>query len=306
MMDSRGGRGLRRASIGRVTAVLLLVLGAAYPGAGAAQAVGNGELPESDGVRIRYIVRGAGPPVLLVHGFAVSAGIIWTAPGILDSLAARYTVIAPDLRGHGGSDKPPEPAAYGMTFVEDLVRLLDHLGVERAHVVGYSMGGAIALRLLASYPDRVASAVIGGAGWRPVEAGPPPVLLEWLPRLDAAARGEMTVSDALGGPVRADWGPELRAALDRNDPVALAAVLRGGAGLAVSEAELRTNRVPVLAVVGAQDDLVGADVERLAGVWPNLEVVRIPGTDHFSVLGDPGLPQAILRFLDAEASNLRR
>ncbi|HSE27879.1 MAG TPA: alpha/beta fold hydrolase, partial [Gemmatimonadales bacterium] len=181
-----------------------------------------------------------------------------------------------------------------------------HLGVERAHVVGYSMGGAITLRLLASHPDRVASAVIGGSGWRPAEAGPPPVLMEWLPRLDAAARGEMTVSDALGGPVGAEWGPELRAALDRNDPVALGAVIRGGAGLAVPEAELRANRVPVLAVLGEHDHLVRADVERLAGLWPDLEVVRIPGADHFSVLADPRFPQAILRFLDAETSGLPR
>jgi pimeloyl-ACP methyl ester carboxylesterase len=281
---------------------MLLGLAPVLPAQAAAQAAGEGEFLGGDGVRIHYLVRGAGPPVLLVHGFAVSAELNWVGPGIVDSLAARYTVIAPDLRGHGRSDKPGAPGAYGRRFVEDLVGLLDHLEVERAHVVGYSMGGAITLRLLVLHPDRVASAVIGGAGWRPAEAGPPPVLLEWLPRLDAAVRGEMTVSDALGGPVRADWGPELRAALDRNDPAALAAVIRGGAGLAVSEAELRSNRVPVLTVLGGQDELVRADVDRLAGVWPNLEVVRIPGADHFSVLGDPRFPQAILRFLDSEAS----
>jgi pimeloyl-ACP methyl ester carboxylesterase len=288
-----------RASMGRIASAVVLGLLPVLSTPGRAQAVRTGELLASDGVRIRYVIRGAGPPVLLVHGLSVSTEINWTATGILDSLATRYTVIAPDLRGHGGSDKPREPAAYGKRFVEDLVRLLDHLGVERAHVVGYSMGGGITLRLLASHPDRVASAVIGGAGWRPVEAGPPPVVLEWLPRLDAAARGEMTVSDALGGPVRAAWGPGLRAALDRNEPAALAAVIRGGAGLAVSEPELRGNRVPVLAVLGEQDELVRADVERLAGVWPDLEVVRIPGTDHFSVLNDPRLPRALLRFLDA-------
>lgn len=290
---------MRRASIGRVTAVLLFGLVPLIPAAGAAQVVREGELLGSDGVRIHYVIRGAGPPVLLVHGFAVSAGINWVASGILDSLATRYTVIAPDLRGHGSSDKPREPAAYGRKFVEDLVGLLDHLGVERAHVVGYSMGGAITLRLLASHPDRVTSAVLGGAGWRPAEAGPPPIVQEWLPRLEAAAGGEMTVTDALGGPVRAEWGPELRAALDRNDPAALAAAIRGGAGLAVSRAELGTIRAPVLAVLGNDDELVRADVERLAGLWPDLEVVRIPGADHFSVLNDPSLPQAILRFLDA-------
>lgn len=305
MMTERNRGGFPAVPIGRVAAVLLAGLASVPPAAAAAQAGGEGEFRGGDGARIHYVIRGAGPPVLLVHGFSVSAGINWAAPGILDSLAVRYTVIAPDLRGHGSSDKPREPSAYGMRFVEDLVGLLDHLGVERAHVVGYSMGGAITLRLLASHPDRVASAVIGGAGWRPAEAGPPPALLEWLPRLDAAARGEMTVSDALGASVGTEWGPELRAALDRNDPVALGAVIRGGTGLSVAEAELRSNRVPVLAVVGEQDELVGTDVERLAGMWPDLQVVRIPGADHFSVLGDPRLPQVILRFLDGRSTPAR-
>lgn len=283
----------------RLAAALLLVVQAVLPARGTAQPPAPaGEVLDGDGVRLRYVVRGAGPPVLLVHGFAISAAVNWAATGILDSLAARYTVIAPDLRGHGASDKPQEPAAYGVRFVEDLVRLLDHLRVPRAHVVGYSMGGAIALRLLTLHPDRVISAVIGGAGWRPGEVGPPPVVREWLIRLDAAARGELTVSEALAGPVRAEWGPDLRAALDRNDPRALGAVIRGGAGLAVSEAELRANRVPALAVFGERDALVRADVDRLAGVLAGVEVEAIPGTDHFSVLGDPRLPRAILRFLD--------
>lgn len=285
---------------------LVLALGAALAVPGAAQSAPSGRTLDSDGVRMRYVVRGAGPPVLLVHGFAVSAQANWAAPGILDSLASRFRVIAPDLRGHGASDKPLRPGDYGLRLVEDLVRLLDHLAVERVHVVGYSMGAAIALRLLTLHPDRVASAVLGGGGWRPPEAGPPPVLLEWLPRLDRAARGEMTVSEAMAGPLGIEWAPEVRAALDRNDPAALAAVLRGGAGLAVTEAELRANRVPVLAVFGERDELVRADVERMAGLLAHSAVGSIPGADHFSVLGDPRFPLAILRFLDANASNVAR
>src|SRR5690606_19497499 len=96
MMDLRRGCRRRRAATCRLAAVLLLGLAPMLPAAGIAQVAREGEFLGSDGVRIHSAVRGAGPPVLLVHGFAVSAGINWAAPGILDSLAARFTVIAPD------------------------------------------------------------------------------------------------------------------------------------------------------------------------------------------------------------------
>src|SRR6266545_730141 len=114
----------------------------------AGPAAGSGQAPpaparyaeryfESGGVRIRYVTRGDGLPVLLVHGFGVGAELNWVAPGVLDSLAARFRVIVPDLRGHGRSDKPHDVDAYGERFVTDLLGLLDHLGIERVDVVGY-------------------------------------------------------------------------------------------------------------------------------------------------------------------------
>jgi pimeloyl-ACP methyl ester carboxylesterase len=87
------------------------------------------------------------------------------APGTFDSRATRYTVIALDQRCHGASDKPLDPAAYGIHLVEDAVRLLEHLCVGRAHVIGYSMGGLITLNLMTRHPERVASAVLGGFAW---------------------------------------------------------------------------------------------------------------------------------------------
>src|SRR5262252_6286038 len=93
----------------------------------------------SNGVRIHYTVAGAGNPVILIHPFAQSAEI-W-APLVTD-LAKNFQVIAMDCRGHGKSDKPHDPKQYGINMITDVVNLLDELKIPRAHVVGYSMGGA--------------------------------------------------------------------------------------------------------------------------------------------------------------------
>lgn len=283
------------------SSTLLLTLGDALPAVGGAQEPpGSDAFFDSDGVRIRYVVQGSGPPVLLVHGFAVTIELSWVGPGILDSLATRYTVIALDQRGHGASDKPQDPVAYGIHFVDDLVRLLDHLQIERAHVVGYSMGAVIALKLLTTHPERVASAVLGGGGWRPAEAGPREFLVTWLQGLDRATREGTGVAEILHRPEWPPFTPQIAAALNRNDPGALAAVLRGNIGLAVTERELRANRVPVLAVVRETDQEARGDVERMVGVLANLEVAIVPEADHLTALAHPMLLQAITRFLGSQ------
>jgi pimeloyl-ACP methyl ester carboxylesterase len=279
--------------------VLLLGVGLALSGRADGQQAPRFESFDSDDVRLQYVVLGSGPAVVLVHGFAISAGMNWLAPGIADTLAKRFTVIVPDLRGHGASDKPHDPAAYGATFVDDLVRLLDHLRIQRAHVVGYSMGAAITLKLLTSHPDRVISAVLGGGGWQPPDAAPPAFLLEWLQGLDRAASGAITVAEVIRRPEWPALTPGIVALLNQNDPRALAAVLRGLAGLAVAEPALRASAVPVLAVVGETDRDARAGVERLAGVMPTVEVSIVPGADHVSAIGHPLLLQAIAQFLDS-------
>src|SRR5512132_488395 len=91
---------------------------------------------DAAGVRLRYVEQGAGEPVVLVHGFTNTLEI-WARNGIVQDLSKTYRVIAFDLRGHGKSDKPHEPARYGREMGIDVVRLLDHLGIQQAHVVGY-------------------------------------------------------------------------------------------------------------------------------------------------------------------------
>ena len=131
----------------------------------ASAALAQDRFLDAGGVRIRYVERGAGAPVVLVHGFTASIERGWIETGVLPDLARDYRVIALDLRGHGNSDKPREPRAYDELGL-DVIRLLDHLGIERAHAVGYSLGGIIVLKLLTTHPQRFLSAVLGGAAYR--------------------------------------------------------------------------------------------------------------------------------------------
>ena len=108
-------------------------------------------------MRIRYVEHGSGAAVLLVHGFTADLERSWVETGILPDLARDHRVIAFDLRGHGKSDKPHDPAAYGEEMARDVVRLLDHLKIDRAHVIGYSLGAVIAGRLATLHPDRLSS-----------------------------------------------------------------------------------------------------------------------------------------------------
>ena len=121
---------------------------------------------DSAGVKIHYVVEGKGEPVLLIPGLG---GDIQSSWPVIGELSKTFQVIALDNRGHGQSDKPHDPNSYGMNLVEDPIRLLDHLNIQRAHVEGYSMGGAIVLAMLGFHPERLRTAVIGGAGWIPPE-----------------------------------------------------------------------------------------------------------------------------------------
>jgi pimeloyl-ACP methyl ester carboxylesterase len=120
---------------------------------------------DAKGVKIHFLIEGTGEPVVLIHGLDSSARINWQMPGTIDALARDHQVIAVDLPGYGESDKPADPAAYGEQWVDDVILLLDHLNIRKAHIVGYSMGGMVALKLIAEHPERVISGTLGGAGW---------------------------------------------------------------------------------------------------------------------------------------------
>src|SRR5207247_2144914 len=120
---------------------------------------------------IRYVEQGSGEPVVLVHGYTSYIERAWIennrnsppfGEGVLNALAKNYHVIAFDLRGHGKSDKPHDPAKYGAQISQDIVRLLDHLRIPRAHIIGYSYGATNTATLLSTTPDRFITATLGG------------------------------------------------------------------------------------------------------------------------------------------------
>src|SRR5690349_15207089 len=124
-----------------------------------------------DGVEIAFLDQGEGEPIVLVHGFASNKDVNWIAPGWVATLTgAGRRAIALDNRGHGASAKLYDPAAYhSLLMAEDVRALLDHLGLPRADVMGYSMGARFTAFLALAHPDRVRAAVLGGLGFRLVE-----------------------------------------------------------------------------------------------------------------------------------------
>jgi pimeloyl-ACP methyl ester carboxylesterase len=280
---------LRRCLFAILTCAILLL---------AAKVRAEDQFFDSNGVKIHYTVQGQGEPVILIHGFGINEQFQWVVPGIVKALAKEYRVIALDCRGHGQSGKPHDPMKYGIEMVEDVVRLLDHLKIKKDHVVGYSMGGFITVKLLSMHPDRLLSATTGGAGW------PKKMDTEFLDELgDSLDQGKgmgplIVRLTPLGRPKptaeRIKAINSLMAAL--NDVKALAAVIRGMKGLGIPEEKLKMNKVPTLAIIGEVDPLKEG-VDELKEQMPSLQVVVIKEADHMVAFARPEFVQALKEFL---------
>ncbi|MEQ8953855.1 MAG: alpha/beta hydrolase [Gammaproteobacteria bacterium] len=257
----------------------------------------------SDGVDIYYTVEGQGEPVVLIHGFTASGDSNWGAPGIRAALAEDYRVITLDNRGHGASGKPSDVSAYGEQMVQDVINLLDQLGLERSNIVGYSMGGLITQKLVTLYPNRVIKAVIGGVGWMD-ETSDLATSITLIADSLASGNGIGPLLVALtpaGDPIPS---PEQIAAMNQmllasNDSLALAAAVRGFDVLGqISADELAANQVPLLYLVGERDPLK-TDVDRVRGVVTNAKFIVVPGANHSSAFGHPMFLQSLQQFLSA-------
>ncbi len=242
----------------------------------------EGKYSDSAGVRIHYTDEGAGTPVVLVHGFSNPAHLQWRKTGRIEALSKKYRVIALDSRGHGRSDKRHDPEQCGIHMVEDLVRLLDHLHLDKAHVVGYSMGGFITLKLTAMYPERLLSAAACGAGWLQPTAENRD-FGEAVARAIETRTGFGPLASRLGLPDRpmTVWETiALNLVLTFfHDPHALAAVSRSGIQLSLTEAELRANTVPVLTIIGSEDGLL-PEARALTETMAMHRLVVLEGRNH--------------------------
>ena len=264
---------------------------------------------DSHGVQIRYVEQGAGDPILLIHGYTRSIETNWIDPGVFQNLARDHRVIAFDLRGHGKSGKPYDPAAYGGEMVSDALRLMDHLGLRRAHIVGYSLGAIITAKLLTTNPDRFLTATLGGqAGYR-----------NWKPEYDQSAlrnaaelegevpfRGLVVSMNPRDEPALSEEQIRAKSAALAavNDVKALAAYQRGGSrDLNSTDDEVAKITVPVLAVMGSVDNV--PSVQQLQKLLPSLKVVIIDGATHAgdrTAIRRPEFVAAIREFIDAHHS----
>jgi pimeloyl-ACP methyl ester carboxylesterase len=256
---------------------------------------------DSNGVRIHYIVVGEGEPVLLIHGFSVDIGRNWATPGIIKALSRDYQVIALDNRGHGQSDKPHDPKKYGAEMTEDAVRLLDHLKTDKAHVVGYSMGARVTAELLASHPDRLLTATLGGFGAIRTDPGQMRFWGELAESLEQG-RGIGPLLVRLTPPGRPKPTEAEIAAVNARinatgDMKALAALLRGSQRTALTREKQSANRVPTLGLVGSIDVGALAGAEDLKHHMANYDLVVIDGADHMNAVGRPQFIKSLKEFL---------
>lgn len=260
----------------------------------------DGDYFDSNGGRIFYTDEGAGEPVILIHGIGVNADWNWRRTGVTRALAKHFRVIAFDLRGHGLSDKPADPERYGVEMVEDVVRLMDHLGIGKAHVAGYSLGGFLLQRLLVLHPDRIQSAAICAAGWKNPE-DPTPIPSPYRspeeqpkPRALQAALFPMDNSKSLFHFVRNWIGDRF---LSQPVKKALKATYPE---LAVLQPDLEAIHTPTMCIIGDRDGFryLAEDLRRHL---PGVEFVEVPGANHFTLPFYPSFKRNLVRFLTAHA-----
>ena len=241
---------------------------------------------DSDGVRIHYAVAGDGEPVLLIHGFASNARVNWGSTGWITALTgAGYQVITLDNRGHGNSEKLYAPDAYDARgMARDASRLLDHLNITTARIMGYSMGARITAFLAIHHATQVRAAVIAGLAYNMVRG---------FGRGDAIAQAleAKSMDDIAEAEPRAfrrfaeQTGSDLRA---------LAACMRSR-GHKITMDDLATIAAPVLVVAGDADTVAGP-IAPVVDAIPGAQGVELPGKDHMRAVGDADYKAAVLAF----------
>ena len=243
---------------------------------------------DSDGVKIAFSDEGEGEPILLIHGFASNIHTNWVDPGWTKILRrAGRRVIAIDNRGHGNSEKLYDPEFYAAPMMAgDAGRLLDHLEVEQADVMGYSMGARITAFLTMRRPEKVRSAILAGLGVNMVRGlgGSGPI---------ASALEAPSIEDVANETARSF---RLFAESTSSDLLALTACIRASRDKITPEA-LAEIQKPVLVAVGTRD-VIGGPAKGLADLIPGAQAFAIEGRDHMKAVSDSSFKERVLAFLD--------
>jgi pimeloyl-ACP methyl ester carboxylesterase len=263
---------------------------------------------DSNGVKIRYVTAGTGEPVVLIHGWMADSSM-WgrdqSGNTKLNTSGAKgFQLIALDCRGHGKSDKPHDPKQYGPEMAADVVRLLDHLKIEKAHLVGYSSGAFIAGKVAATHPERILSVVY--AGQAPLVRGAKSsgsTEVEVFAKAVDEGKGLGSYIIAVTPPGKPKPTEDLANALAKmmfagKDVKAFAAAGRSFEKLEVTRRQLRKCKAPVLFIHGGNETHYVKD--RVAAVRKLLgrgDVKIIEGGDHITTLIKPEFSSAIIEFL---------
>lgn len=256
-----------------------------------------------DDVKIVYYSIGKGSPVILIHGYTGSALGNWFRNGVAEALAKNHQVIALDCRNHGKSDKPQ---LNGPGRAEDVIELMDHLKIQKAHLHGYSMGGGIVGRLLALIPDRIITASFGGSGIAEVDQ-------EWRAKAPKDKEGRDPDEDTASRNLR------IRHAMDngmsREEAEKLAAIPpqpRAAAPATSATApraqtvtpplDLTKLNIPLLAINGEYDRPL-AKTHRMWREARNFTSVVLPGKSHLTAIAAPYIPKEyavnLVKFINA-------
>jgi len=232
---------------------------------------------DSNGVRIRYIELGAGEPVIAVHGFSRNSDS-WLKR--VSGLAENHRLILFDARGHGLSDKPHRASEYGKEMGRDIVRLMDHLEIDKTHIVGYSLGAWLVSWAITENESRFISVVLGGGVPR----------WEWGNAQDRLT--QQTYTRLINS------SPRQMAQLgnDGLDQIALANVRLGQKDMIVTKQGLADLKAPVLLIVGSEDPALEG-IQDFKNTFPFMELNVIEGANHLSTPERPEFLESIQDFI---------
>lgn len=245
-----------------------------------------------DGITLDFSDEGEGDPVVLIHGFASNRAVNWVNTSWTTTLTrAGHRAIAIDNRGHGRSEKLHEPERYQTSaMAADAIALLDHLGLERAVLMGYSMGARISAFAAKAAPERISGLVLSGLASNLVHGvGGGPAIAEAMEAPsasaveDPAARAFRVFADQTGA-----------------DRKALAACIRASRQTLTQE-DMAALDVETLVVAGGDDPIAGS-ADELAAMMARAQPVTLAGRDHMTAVGDKGHKDAVLRFLSSLAA----